>query len=97
MLLTPYLANTGLIAEVDRAGGLQPLGRTEPRPTTNRTQRFCDGWQRRRRRAAPDAGRTRLGDRFVATATMLADLTGRPRDQRARRAMTGQAGARCGA
>jgi pimeloyl-ACP methyl ester carboxylesterase len=74
ILLTPYLASTGLIAEVDQAGGLLPWstanqGRQEP-------ERALLTWLAT---IPPEAlprilvGRA-LGDRFVRTATMLADL-----------------------
>jgi hypothetical protein len=74
MLLTPYLASTGLIAEIGRAGGLRSwaaasTGRDEP-------DRALLGWLA----ATPVSvlpemlvGRAH-GDRFAATATMLADL-----------------------
>lgn len=74
ILLTPYLASTGLIAEIDRMGGLRPwcianLDRPEP-------ERALLRWLAT---TSPETlprilvGRA-LGDRFVTTATLLADL-----------------------
>jgi hypothetical protein len=74
MLLTPYLASTGLIAQVERSGGLQRwagsnLGRSDP-------DREFLAWLA----TAPPSdlplmlvGRA-LGDRFAMTATLLADM-----------------------
>lgn len=79
ILLTPYLASTGLVAEVARAGGIRKwslanLGRKEP-------ERALLAWLA----TTPPGtlppilvGRA-LGDRFAATAAMLADLL--PDDQ----------------
>jgi pimeloyl-ACP methyl ester carboxylesterase len=74
ILLTPYLAATGLIAEVGRMGGLgrwatSNTGRPEPERTLLR-------WLATTPPAALPSillGRA-LGDRFAATATLLADL-----------------------
>jgi hypothetical protein len=74
MLLTPYLASTGLIAEIGRAGGLRSwaaasTGRDEP-------DRALLAWLA----ATPVSGLPEMlvgrahGDRFATTATMLADL-----------------------
>lgn len=74
MLLTPYLANTGLIAEVDHAGGLQRWAERNHRH--DQPDRVFLTWLA----TTPPSDLPRmlvgraLGDRFVTTATMLADL-----------------------
>jgi pimeloyl-ACP methyl ester carboxylesterase len=71
MLLTPYLASTGLIAEVGRSGGLQSWvaanhGRTEP-------DRAFLGWLATAKLPRMLIGRA-LNDRFATTAEILAAL-----------------------
>jgi pimeloyl-ACP methyl ester carboxylesterase len=74
MLLTPYLASTGLIAEADRAGGLRRWAATNRR--RDQPERDFLAWLAT---ASPAElpflliGRARI-DRFASTATMLADL-----------------------
>jgi pimeloyl-ACP methyl ester carboxylesterase len=74
ILLTPYLASTGLIAEIGKAGGIRRwsrsnIGREEP-------ERALLTWLATTPLSELPhifVGQA-LGDRFVATATMLADL-----------------------
>jgi pimeloyl-ACP methyl ester carboxylesterase len=74
ILLTPYLASTGVIAEVSRAGGLRCWAET---PGVAETQRDpLLSWLA----AGPAEALSRIllgyarADRFAATATLLADL-----------------------
>jgi pimeloyl-ACP methyl ester carboxylesterase len=74
ILLTPYLASTGLIAEIGRAGGLCRWSASNVR--RDEPERALLTWL-----ATTPLGELprilvgrALGDRFVATATMLAEL-----------------------
>lgn len=68
VLLTPYLASTGIIAEIVQAGGLRRWTPATPDP-----ERALLAWLR-----ATDLPRIMLGlacaDRFAATGTLLAEL-----------------------
>jgi pimeloyl-ACP methyl ester carboxylesterase len=74
ILLTPYLANTGLIAEVTRTGGL--LRWSAANTACEDAERTLLRWLA----ATPVADLPRIlvgraqADRFAATATLLADL-----------------------
>ncbi len=71
ILLTPYLASTGVIAEIAQAGGLRRWTPATPDP-----ERALLAWLA----ATPPAALPRIvlgrarADRFAATATLLADL-----------------------
>jgi hypothetical protein len=74
MLLTPYLATSGLIAEVARAGGRRSWAAATPR--TDKPDRAFLHWLA----TVPPGALPPLllghatGDRFAATAKLLADL-----------------------
>jgi pimeloyl-ACP methyl ester carboxylesterase len=74
ILLTPYLASTGLIAEVGRAGGLRRWSASAMR--RNEPERALLTWLA----TTPPGRLPRImvghaqGDRFATTATLLADL-----------------------
>lgn len=74
ILLTPYLASTGLMAEVAAAGGLRAWAAKNPaQPEPDRE--FLRWLATTPRSSLPRmlVGRA-LGDRFASTATALADL-----------------------
>jgi pimeloyl-ACP methyl ester carboxylesterase len=74
ILLTPYIASTGVIAEVTRAGGLCCWAHANLR--RNDTERGLLRWLATTKPADRPrilVGRA-LGDRFVATATLLEEI-----------------------
>ncbi len=72
LLLTPYLASTGLIADVVRRGGLRPWARSQP--TIAKPEHALLAWLA----TTPALPRMLVGqaehDRFATTATLLAAL-----------------------
>lgn len=74
LLITPYLANTGVIAEVSRAGGLRSWAAVNN--GRNESERALLRWLATTRLSGLPrikVGRA-LGDRFAATAALLAEL-----------------------
>jgi pimeloyl-ACP methyl ester carboxylesterase len=72
LLLTPYLASTGLIAEVTRAGGLRAWA-DQPHPEDTPEQRLL-AWLATATTLPPILAGYALRDRFAGTAHLLAGI-----------------------
>lgn len=72
MLLTPYLASTGLIAEVERAGGLRRWA--SERPPGDQPEKLLLAWLAKTTALPPMLVGHALEDRFAATSRLFGEI-----------------------